>query len=191
MKLRASLSGMEYFSLLSIPSSKIAVALHWMFLGNLSTALTQTGERTNTSITIKRPTELLLKYLRDIIASSAEYLGRSRRAAGESYDRHPRGLSPIYNLPTEDCREVRACPQTHCPFASAHNVKKVCLTPKRRCDVPVRFPRVPIRRNYHCSTISAWCLIRHGPCRSQRHPRLPAPSRLGRSPLCPSPNHFF
>jgi hypothetical protein len=75
---------MEYFSLLSIPSNKIAVAFHLMFLGNLSAALTQTGERTNTSTTIKKPTALLLKYLRDIIASSGEYLGRSRRAAGES-----------------------------------------------------------------------------------------------------------
>src|SRR3990172_11924402 len=130
MKSTASLIGMEYFSLLSIPSNKIAVAFHLMFLGNLSTALTQTGERTNRTTAIKRPAALLLKYLRDIIASSAEYLGRLRRAPGESYDRHPRGLSRIDNLPTEDCREVRACPQTHCPLASARKVKKVCLTPK-------------------------------------------------------------
>ena len=130
MNSMASLIGIEYFCLLSIPSNKIAVAFHLMFLGNLSTALTQTGERTNTSTTIKRPTRLLLKHLRDIIASSEEYLGRSRRAAGESYDRHPRRLSRLDIRPTEDCREVRARPQTHCPLASARNVKKVCLTPK-------------------------------------------------------------
>ena len=36
----------------------------------------------------------------------------------------------------------------------------------RPCAALARFPRFLNRRNLHCSAISAWCLIRHGPCRS-------------------------
>jgi hypothetical protein len=65
---------MEYFSLVSIPSSKIAVAFHWMFLGNRSAALVENGETTNASSKIKKPNALLSKCFRNMIVSSAEHL---------------------------------------------------------------------------------------------------------------------
>ena len=63
MNLTASLIGIEYFSLVLIPSSKIAVALHGMFLGNRLAAMVDNGERTNTSPTtnIEKPSFILLK----------------------------------------------------------------------------------------------------------------------------------
>jgi hypothetical protein len=57
----ASVTGIEYFSVILIPSSKIAVAFHLMFSGNCATALVENGETTNTSSKIKEPSAFLLK----------------------------------------------------------------------------------------------------------------------------------
>lgn len=75
MKSTASLTGMEYFSLVSIPSSKIAVAFQWMFLRKRTTALVENGKRTDASTNVKKTSALFLKYRGDIVASFAEPWG--------------------------------------------------------------------------------------------------------------------
>ena len=75
MKSTASLTGREYFSFGSMPSNRIAPPVHLILLGSRPPALIANGERTHTSSkTIKRLTLLLLPYLCDTIASSAESL---------------------------------------------------------------------------------------------------------------------
>jgi len=80
----ASVTGIEYFSVVLIPSSKIAIAFHLMFSGKSVSALVKTGEKANTRSKIKEHSALLLKCFRNMIASSAEHLahlcfGRSRQ----------------------------------------------------------------------------------------------------------------
>src|SRR5882672_4435200 len=69
MNSTASLTGMEYFSSVSNSSRKIAVALHWMFLGNRCAALADDVKNAKIGSKIKKHNLFPLKYWRDIFSS--------------------------------------------------------------------------------------------------------------------------